>query len=529
MILDVAGSIPVGRPNPSCTMAIELPLRDLTRSDNLVLLNCAEMAMADASAISSGIAGIDLMEAAGRVVAETVLERHLPRPVVVLCGPGNNGGDGLVAARHLHAAGWPVQVALLGDRAAYRGDAAWASQTWKGPVQPLNGGLLDSNPLIIDALFGAGLGRPIEGIAAQLIDRMNSGALHVVAVDVPSGLHGDSGEVMGRAPMAECTVTFFRAKPGHYSVEGLRRCGVLKIADIGIPKSVLEAIAPRHWRNAPPLWKDSLLLNERGTHKYARGHLTILGGAVATGAARLAAVAARRAGAGLVSIAAQRIVMAVYQATEPGNLIAEVEEGSDFARLLADERRNAILVGPGSGVNERTRVSVMAALATGRSVVLDADAMTVFSKAPSKLFEAIHGPALLTPHEGEFRRLFPDLAALPGKVERARQAACRSGATVLLKGPDTVIAAPDGRAVTNIHAPASLATAGSGDVLAGIAGGLMAQGLAPLAAGAAAAWLHGDCAFRFERPGMIAEDLIDRIPDALAAVMPGDSRECRDH
>ena len=478
--------------------------------------------MADAAAIAGGAAGVDLMEAAGRAVAETVLERHLPRPVVVLCGPGNNGGDGLVAARHLHAAGWPVRVASLGDRAALRGDAAWAAQSWKGPVEPLRAGLVDGHPLMIDALFGAGLGRPIEGAAAELIDKMNREALQVVAVDVPSGLHGDSGEVMGRAPVAECTVTFFRAKPGHYSVEGLRRCGVLKIADIGVPCSVLEAINPQLWRNAPALWREHLLFNDPATHKYARGHLTILGGAVATGAARLAATAARRAGAGLVSIAAQRAVMAIYQAAEPGNLITEVGEGGDFACLLADERRNAILVGPGSGVNERTRDSVAAALATGRAVVLDADAITVFSADPSSLFEAIRGPVLLTPHEGEFRRLFPDLSALPGKVERAREAACCSGATVLLKGPDTVIAAPDGRAVINTHAPATLATAGSGDVLAGIAGGLMAQGLAPLAAGSAAAWLHGDCAFRFERPGMIAEDLIDRIPEALAAVMPGD-------
>ncbi len=223
-----------------------------------------------------------------------------------------------------------------------------------------------------------------------------------------------------------------------------------------------------------------------------------------------------------MTIATPSSATAVYQAAEPGNLVAEIEDGEGFARLLADERRNAILVGPGSGLNERTRGSVAAALATGRTVVLDADAITVFAENPASLFTMIRGPVLMTPHEGEFRRLFPELSGVPGKVERVRRAALRSGATILLKGPDTVVAAPDGRAVINVHAPATLATAGSGDVLAGIAGGLIAQGLSPLAAGAAAAWLHGDCAFRFERPGLIAEDLIGRIPDALAAVIPGE-------
>ena len=522
MILDVAGSIPVGRPNRSHNMDARTPTRDLAPSDNLALLTCAEMARADAAAIAGGILGIDLMEAAGRAVAEAVLERHLPRPVLVLCGPGNNGGDGFVAARYLQAAGWPVRVALFGDQGTLRGDASRAAQGWKGSVEAPSLGLLEGHPLVVDARFGAGLGRPIDGIAGEMIDRMNADGQHVIAVDVPSGLHGDSGEVMGRAPIAECTVTFFRAKPGHYSIEGLRRCGVLRVADIGIDGSVLKAISPQLWLNAPGLWQANFRHDDRGVHKYARGHFTILGGGLATGAARLAALAGRRAGAGLVTIATPRAATVAYQAAEPGNLIAEVERGEDFAHLLADVRRNAILVGPGSGLNERTIKAVSAALATARPVLLDADAITVFAAAPASLFEMIRGPVLMTPHDGEFRRLFPDLSAITGKVERVRRAARRSGATILLKGPDTVVAAPDGRAAINVHAPASLATAGSGDVLAGIAGGLMAQGLSPLAAGAAAAWLHGDCAFRFGRPGLIAEDLIGQIPDALAAVHRGE-------
>lgn len=500
-------------------MAIEPSVRDLKPRDDLALLTCAEMARADGAAIAGGVPGTDLMEAAGRAVAAAVAAHHARQPVVVLCGPGNNGGDGFVAARHLAAGRWPLRLGLLGDRGALKGDAAWAADGWSGEAAPLSLDLLDGRPLVIDALFGAGLTRPIEGVAGQLIDRINDEALPTVAVDVPSGLHGDSGEIMGRAPMAAQTVTFFRAKPGHYSLEGLRRCGALEIADIGIAPGVLHEIAPRLWLNAPPLWQSLLQRTDRGDHKYARGHVTILAGAMATGAARLAALGARRAGAGLVTIATPAATLPVYQAAEPGNLVAVCEDGSAFGRLLEDERRNAVLVGPGSGTGERTRSAALATLATRRPVVLDADAITVFGQSPAELFAAVQGPALLTPHEGEFRRLFPELAAIPAKVERARRAAHRSGAVVLLKGPDTVIAAPDGRAVINVHASPSLATAGAGDVLAGIAVGLIAQGLSPFAAAAAAAWLHGDCALRFGRPGLIAEDVAGQIPEALQAAL----------
>jgi NAD(P)H-hydrate epimerase len=488
---------------------------ELSPRSELVLLTCAQMAAADAAAIAAGTPGTTLMEAAGRAVARAVAERWRKQAVLVLCGPGNNGGDGFVAARHLVAMGWPVTLALIKGAGELRGDAAWAASLWKGAVAEPSVRLLDGRPLVIDALFGAGLARGIDGIAAELIGRMNSDKLAVIAVDVPSGLHGDTGEVMGVAALAALTVTFFRAKPGHYSLEGLRRCGELQVADIGIPAEVLDAIAPRLWRNEPALWAQALVRGDPGDHKYARGHLTILGGAAATGAARLAALAARRAGAGLVTIASPESAAAIYRAAEPGNLVST----SAVGELLADARRNAFLIGPGSGVNERTREAVLQALAARRAVVLDADAVTVFADDPARLFAAIGGPALLTPHEGEFRRLFPDLAAVPSKVERARAAAKRSGATILLKGGDTIVAAPDGPAVINVHAPAALATAGSGDVLAGIAAGLMARGLAPLGAGAAAAWIHGESAYRFGRPGLIAEDLLERLPEALGAAM----------
>lgn len=519
MILDVAGSIPVGRPNRPRIMPGRASSLDLLPHDGLALLTCAEMAKADAFAVRAGVPSIDLMAAAGRAVAAAAMARFARRPVAVLCGPGNNGGDGFVAARHLLDAGWPVRLVLVGEIGALRGDAAWAASLWRGPVERWSDALLAERPMVIDALFGAGLSRAIDGEAGLAVDRVNAHGLPVVAVDVPSGLHGDTGEVRGRALRATTTVTFFRAKPGHYSIEGLNRCGDLHIADIGVPEAAVADVGARAWLNGPALWRDALGRRSLADHKYARGHLTILGGSSATGAARLAALAGRRAGAGLVTIAVPRSAVSVIQAAEPGNLVAEVDDGTTFAALLADERRNAVLVGPGSGIDERTRVSVQAALAARRSTVLDADAITSFAEDPDTLFGQIAGPALLTPHEGEFRRLFPDLDSKAGKVARVRQAAARSGATVLLKGADTVVAAPDGRVVVNVHASPALATAGSGDVLAGLAAGLMARGLTPLAAAAAATWLHGESARLFGRPGLIAEDLVGLLPEALHQAM----------
>lgn len=518
MILDVAGSNPVGRPNRPRGNSPMAENRDLHPRDELALLTCAQMAKADAHAIETGVPGRDLMERAGRAVAVAVMEGQARRSVLILCGPGNNGGDGFVAARHLQAAGWPVRLVLFGRVEALKGDAAWAAGTWTGAVERWSADLLADTPLIVDAIFGAGLSRTIGGEIAAAIDLVTERRLTVIAVDVPTGLHGDTGEILGRAFEAETTVSFFRAKPGHHSVEGMRRCGRLRIADIGIPAGALASIEPRAWLNAPSLWAPLLRRNEIADHKYARGHLTILAGPHATGAARLAALAGRRVGAGLVTIAAFRSTLAALQAAEPGNLIVEADDGAMFAQLLADERRTAVLIGPGSGVADRTRDAVLSALGARRRVVLDADAITVFARDPGLLFRSIAGPTVLTPHEGEFRRLFPDLDGKADKLGRVRRAAARSGATILLKGPDTVIATPDGRAVVNTHASPALATAGSGDVLAGLIGGLLAQELTPFAAAAAAAWLHGECARLFGRPGLIAEDLPALLPQALQSL-----------
>ncbi|HEX3501197.1 MAG TPA: NAD(P)H-hydrate dehydratase [Stellaceae bacterium] len=480
-------------------------------TDDLALLTPQEMGEADRLAIAGGVASETLMENAGAAVAAAIITRWSPRPIAVLCGPGNNGGDGFVAARHLANSGWPVRLFLLGTRPALKGDAARHAARWSGAVENLTPDLPGETALVVDALFGAGLARPIDGLAYDAIAQLAARRIPVIAVDVPSGVDGASGKVRGIAPSCVLTVTFFRKKSGHLLFPARGLCGETLVADIGIPASVLDTIKPRSFENAPALWLDAFPWPRAEGHKYSRGHALVAGGAVMTGAARLAARAAARAGAGLVTVAAPQAVFPIYAASLAGIIVQPIGGTEDFATLLADKRRNAILLGPGLGTGRPTAELVHAALATGRAVVLDADVFAAFAGRAGELAASIAGPTLLTPHEGEFARLFTDA---DDKLASARLAARASAATVLLKGADTVVAAADGWAVINANAPAELATAGSGDVLAGIALGLLAQGMTPPQAGAASCWLHGAAASGFG-PGLIAEDIIDELPRVL--------------
>jgi NAD(P)H-hydrate epimerase len=475
------------------------------------LLTSEQMRRVDQAAVASGVPGVELMEAAGAAVARRVAERWSRRPVLVLCGPGNNGGDGFVAARLLADAGWPVRVGLLGGISRLEGDAAHHAAKWGGMTVDADPSLLESAGLVVDALFGSGLSRPLDGLAGDLVRALDASGIPVCAVDVPSGLSADTGEVLGAAAAADETVTFCRRKPGHLLAPGRQLCGVLTVADIGIPEAALDAVSPRVFRNAPGQWLDHYPWCRTDTHKYRRGHVLVLGGAVQTGAARLAAMAAARAGAGLVTVAAPDAAWPIYAGALTSVMALPFQGTAGFRALLADERRNVVILGPGAGVSPETRQYARMALDTGRGVVLDADAITIFAGDAGELSAAVRGPCVLTPHEGEFARLF----SLDGdKLTRARLAARQSGAVVVLKGSDTVVAAPDGRAVINDNAPPELATGGSGDVLSGLIGGLMAQGMAPFPAAAAAVWLHGEAAHGFG-PGLIAEDL----PAALPAVL----------
>lgn len=482
--------------------------------DDAVLLSVDEMYRADRAAADAGVPSLELMEAAGTAIAREIRRRWRPRPVAVLCGPGNNGGDGFVVARLLAARGWPVRVGLLGDRDRLKGDAGVNAGRWQGRVAPLDTALLDGDPLVVDALFGAGLARAPEGDPALMIEAVNERGLDCVAVDVPSGVHGDTGAVLGLAPRCRATVTFFRAKPGHWLFPGREVCGDLVVADIGIPAAVLPGIAPRTVRNTPALWGRLFPWPRPAGNKYDRGHAVVDGGAVMTGAARLAAFAARRLGAGLVTITTPPEAVPIYASEHPGTIVMPTADDEAFTDYVADARRNAVLLGPGAGVGPTVRARVLAALEMGKACVLDADALTAFRDDPDALYRALHERAVLTPHEGEFTRVF-DVAG--DKLERARAAAARWGAVVLLKGADTVIAAPDGRAAINAEAPPELATAGTGDVLSGMILGLLAQTMPAWEAGCAAAWLHGRIAGR-HGPGLVAEDLSAGIVPALQAL-----------
>jgi NAD(P)H-hydrate epimerase len=480
----------------------------------LVLLTPAQMDAADQAAGTNASGGFPLMEAAGSAVAVAVGVRWLMRPVTVLCGPGNNGGDGFVAARHLAAAGWPVKLALLGSREKLTGEAAHAASLWEGAIAPFSVDCLDGAGIVIDAIFGGGLSRPLDGKALLLVDALKQRRIPTCAIDVPSGLDGATGMVRGAVAPADLTVTFFRKKPGHLLYPGRGLCGNVLTADIGIPFSVLADIAANVWENGPDLWLQGYPWPEAESYKYTRGEVLILGGEGITGASRMTAHAAARAGAGMVTLAAPAKVWSIYAASLVNAIVRSFEGLKDFRVLLSDARRNVIAIGPGAGVGSSTRQFVLAALGTGRATVLDADALTSFAEAPQDLFRAIAGPCVLTPHAGEFMRLFH----FDGdKLQRARGAAMQSNAIVVLKGPDTVIAAPDGRAIINSNAPPQLATGGSGDVLTGFVAALLAQGMAPFEAAAAAVWLHGAAATQFGL-GLVAEDLPNALPQVLQAL-----------
>ncbi|MER2267019.1 NAD(P)H-hydrate dehydratase [Methylobacterium oxalidis] len=499
------------------------------------LLTVEAMRRVDEAAIASGTPGIALMRAAGAAVAGRV-RALLPAggEVLVLCGPGNNGGDGFVAARLAAEAGLSAEVRLLGRREDLAGDAALAAAEWRGAVtEGIGPDDIARFDLVVDALFGAGLSRDLDGEARRLVERVNAAGRPVLAVDVPSGLDGDTGAVRGAAVRARETVTFVALKPGHLLQPGRALCGALHLADIGAGEAALArgyaACEPPLHRNGPELWGAFFPRHGADSHKYTRGHVLVLSGpAYRTGAARLAARGALRVGAGLVTMASPASALPENAAHLTAIMLRPCESADDLEDLLVDERLNAVLAGPGLGTGAPTRDLVAAAAGAGRGLVLDADALTSFkgeAAALARLIAEGGAQAVLTPHAGEFARLFHGTPAAEsgsgqsglGKVERARRAAALAGAVIVLKGADTVVAAPDGRAAINDHGTPHLGTAGSGDVLAGLVAGLLAQGMPPFEAAAAAVWLHGDAGLR-HGPGLIAEDLPDLMPRVLGAL-----------
>jgi ADP-dependent NAD(P)H-hydrate dehydratase / NAD(P)H-hydrate epimerase len=487
---------------------------------DLALLTGAEMRAAEQAAFARGLPSFEAMRRAGVAVAETIMARWPAGrvgEVHVLCGPGNNGGDGFVTAATLRAAGYGVMLHAVRAKSEYGGDAARAAAMWQGDASKADIdaiAALDRSAIVVDALFGIGLDRALEGEMAPLIEAVNRAAATVVAVDIASGVHADDGRIMGAAIAADLTVTFGWRKLGHTLQPGAEQGGEVVVADVGFNADDLAAANPACWLNQPALW--AYPQPQPTHHKYQRGHAVIAGGAVMTGAARLAAHAARRVGIGLLTLAVAPEAWAVYAADQPGAIVRKAGDLAAFASIAGEERTTSLLVGSGLEPDAATADLVRTGTALSRPTVLDGGALTVLA-GNSQLIQG-RPDIVLTPHEGEFGRLFPDLVARPSKVERAREAARRTGCTIVLKGPDTVVAAPDGRIVVAAGAPPTLATAGSGDVLAGVITGLLGLQMQPFQAAAMGVWLHGQAAEGFG-VGLIAEDLPDRLPAALAKAL----------
>ncbi|QFI66279.1 NAD(P)H-hydrate dehydratase [Sinorhizobium alkalisoli] len=484
-------------------------LRDL-------LVTPAEMAAIDEDAVHSGIESFSLMCSAGMAVSAAAL-RLFPSAsrFVVLCGPGNNGGDGYVAAAALAESGASLAVFALGDVGKLKGDAARARAAYAGEIQAIGTYEPQAGDVVIDALFGAGLARDLPDEVQEAIRRVEDSRRPVIAVDLPSGIDGRSGEIRGASFTAAHTVTFMAAKPGHLLLPGRTRCGTLEVFDIGIPDRVVRARTGDLRINTPAVWQQHASGLDPATHKYKRGHLAVFSGPqISTGAARLSAMAGLNAGAGLVTLVSPPDAIAANAAHLTAVMLKEMGKTGDLAAWLKDRRLGAFVLGPGFGVGKKARA--FALMLCGRALVLDADAVTSFKERRTDLFNTIAmegGQVVMTPHEGEFARLFPEIAAdtALSKIEKAQAAAKLSHAVILYKGPDTVVAAPSGRTVVNANAPPWLATAGSGDVLTGIIGAHLAQGMPAFEAAAAAVWRHGEAGMRAGQ-GATAETLVANIP-----------------
>ncbi|UCI05809.1 NAD(P)H-hydrate dehydratase [Mesorhizobium sp. B1-1-8] len=498
------------------------------------LLSPAEMAEADRLAIAAGpLDGFGLMRRAGEAVAAVVLARYAAATKVhVLCGPGNNGGDGYVVAKLLAGAGVDVAMWVSG-RPRAGSDAAIAAADCLLERRPLSAFAAAPGSIVVDALYGAGLSKPLSGDAARAVEIATDLKLPVVAVDLPSGVSGESGVILGTAFRATTTVTFARKKPGHLLLPGRERCGEIVLADIGIGDAIIAQVAPQTFDNNPALWLEEFPVPAVDAHKYRRGHVGIFsGGPSATGAARLSALAAARSGAGAVTVLSPANAMQVNAAHLTSIMLRKADAIEDVHDFVGDRRASSFVLGPGFGIGDKARDFALAVLARKRQdggiegLVLDADGITSFRNAASTLFEAAarpDAPALtMTPHEGEFGRLFPEIAGdeALSKLAKARAAAVRANAILVYKGPDTVIAAPDGRAAINSNGAPWLATAGSGDVLAGIIAGLLAQGMPAFEAACAAVWIHAEVGSRFG-PGLIAEDLPSAMVPVLRELIEG--------
>lgn len=518
MVQDVAGSNPVDRPtSPSFSSNIKVFL--FAAEPAIILgmfeiLTAAEMKKADRAAVESGTPAATLIGSAGAGLAQVIRNNMPAGRVLFLCGKGNNGADGFTAAEILRAEGWNIRVACLAKPRELKGDAADCAKAFGGEIESLNSNLpVHSTDLVVDAVFGTGFEGDLPAELVILFDKIRSKKIPVIAADVPSGMNATTGAIAEGTLKPAMTVVFCRKKIAHALQPSRAFCGRLHLVVIPIADDDIAALGTQTFENAPALWLKDFPFPQTQMHKYDRGHVTVYGGAARTGAACLAAHAAQRCGAGVVSITASTDDSAlVYRLYRASVMVDPWQTMDDFKALLRDARRNTFVIGPGAGADDKTKNAVLAALDFNKTLVLDADALSVFKDDPAALFGKLSPRHILTPHEGEFARLFGDL--LGSKLDRARAAAKTAQAVIVLKGSDTVIAAPDGTAVINTNAPPILATAGAGDVLAGMIAGFAAQGMPSFMASLAGVWLQAAAA-KSHGAGLTAEDIIHQIPQAL--------------
>lgn len=447
-------------------------------------------------AITAGISEDILMERAAESVRKTIFKKFSPTTTVVFCGPGKNGKDGKRVAQLLQERDWPVKMVELENLPPFEIIEQYLDDAW----------------LIIDAIFGTGLNRPLEGDVLTLVTMINAARGSVLSIDIPTGIETDSGACFPEAIRARYTVSFFGPRLGHYLYPGREYRGSLKIDSLGVPDVWMPPVTTH--LNDPIAWVKSVKDPGPCDHKYSRGACLVVATGCMPGAVRLATLAARRAGAGLLRVICKREEYPIYAATAWGEIITPVGSAEEFFEWIDHKNFKSLLWGVGTQASDFAREQALSILLTKKPCVLDGGALSSFADKTAELRDHLHENVVLTPHEGEFHRIFPHLAFLTNKAEKTLKAAVETGAVIVLKGNDTVIAAPHGQIIVNWNAPTTLATAGSGDVLAGMITSLLAQGVPPCQAASAAVWMHGEAANR-KGPGLIAEDLPDEIPGVL--------------
>ena len=454
------------------------------------------------------------MENAGKLVFKFI-NKHFnnKQPIIVLCGPGNNGGDGFVIAKHLKNYGYPVDVYILSNAHDYEGDALTALKEFGENFKKITLFKPKKNALIVDALFGIGLKRSVKGILTKIFNQINKSNNYVVSVDIPSGICSNTGEILGNAIKADVTITFHRKKVGHILGLGKKFSGKLKVMDIGFSQKKMKS---RYLENLPDLWIKYFPWKKSSGHKYSRGRVVVYGGQKESiGATILSAQSALRTGTGSVKIICAKNTLQIYSLKFPSALKVEINHIHELEKFLKKEEITSLLIGPGSGSNKKIKEITKLILRKVKYVVLDADALTCFKDDLKSLYNLLDKNKIITPHLGEFYKIFPKINKNLNNIEKALRAVKLIKSNIVLKGPSTIIISHDKKIVINDHSSSELAVIGSGDVLGGLIVSLIgSKKMSPFLAGCAATWLHGDIAKNYGK-GLIAEDIVEGIPNAL--------------